>query len=170
MRLTVEELLYGLLLPSGNDAALQLSEYLGGENRVVDRMNARVKALGLTDTHLANSHGLDAPGAYSTPFDMAVLGAALLEDPVLRGIVGTEFRPEEWHELGGLWNGNYLMYIYDDAIGIKTGYTEAAGWSIVAAAERDGRLLIASVFNSADVYWDAMRLFDWAFDNLESAC
>lgn len=170
MEISVEELLYGLLLSSGNDAALELSRHLGGEDRVVAQMNELVAELGLKDTMLRNSHGLDDPAAYSTPFDMAVLGRKLLEDPFLRSIVTTEFREERWHELGGLWNGNYLLYIYDDAIGIKTGYTEGAGWSIVSAAERDGRLLIASVFNSADVYWDSMRLFDWAYENTESIC
>ncbi len=170
MRLSVEELLYGLLLPSGNDAALELSRYLGGEAKVVALMNQRVAELGLDDTHFVNSHGLDAPGAYTTPFDMAVLGRALLQYPLLRQIVGTQFRAEDWHDNGGIWNGNYLIYIYDDAIGIKTGYTEAAGWSIVSAADRDGRLLIASVFNSGDIYWDSMRLFDWAYENTPSAC
>ena len=170
MQVSVEQLLYGLLLSSGNDAALELSRHLGGEEKVVRMMNERATELGLTDTRLRNSHGLDAPGAYSTPFDMAVLGRDLLQHPLLREIVVTQFREEPWHDLGGLWNGNYLLYIYEDAIGIKTGYTEGAGWSIVSAAERDGRMLIASVFNSADVYWDSMRLFDWAYENTENVC
>jgi D-alanyl-D-alanine carboxypeptidase len=170
MRLSVEELLYGLLLPSGNDAALELSRYLGGEAKVVGLMNQRVSELGLKDTHFVNSHGLDAPGAYTTPFDMAVLGRALLQYPLLRQIVGTQFRAEDWHDNGGIWNGNYLLYIDDDAIGVKTGYTEAAGWSIVSAESRNGRMLIASVFNSADIYWDSMRLFDWAYANIPDAC
>ena len=170
MQLSLEQLLYGLLLSSGNDAALELSRHLGGEAAVVKLMNQYAAELGLEDTQLQNSHGLDAPGAYSTPFDMAVLGRSLLQDPLLREIVGTQYREEPWHELGGIWNGNYLLYIYEGAIGVKTGYTEGAGWSMVSAAERDGRLLIASVFNSGDVYWDSMRLFDWAFENIESPC
>jgi D-alanyl-D-alanine carboxypeptidase len=170
MRISVEELLYGLLLSSGNDAALELARLLGGEPRAVELMNRRVAGLGLADTRLQNTHGLDAPGAYTTPFDMAVLGRELLADPLLRQVVGTQFRAEAWHELGGLWNGNYLLYIYKDAVGVKTGYTEEAGWSIVSAAERDGRLLVAGVFNSGDVYWDSMRLFDWAFENTSSIC
>ena len=170
MRISVEELLYGLLLTSGNDAALELSRHLGGEARVVALMNQRVAELGLTETVLKNSHGLDEAGSYTTPFDMAVLGRELLQVPLLRQVVGTEFRPEDWHDLGGLWNGNYLMYIYEGAIGVKTGYTEEAGWLIVAAAEREGRLLVASVFNSADVYWDSMRLFDWAYENVPNIC
>jgi len=170
MRISVEELLYGLLLASGNDAALELSRFLGGEDTVVALMNRRIAALGLTDTLLKNSHGLDAPGAHTTPFDMAVLGRELLLNPVLRQIVGTQYRQEDWHDLGRLTNGNYLLYIYEGALGVKTGYTEEAGWLIVSAAERDGRLLVASVFDSADVYWDSMRLFDWAFENTPNIC
>jgi D-alanyl-D-alanine carboxypeptidase len=170
MRLPVEELLYGLLLPSGNDAALALADELGGVTKTVDLMNQRIRRTGLKDTVLKNPHGLDDPGAHTTPFDMAILGRELLSYPELATIVGTEFRPEPWHDNGGIWNGNYLMYVYDDAIGIKTGYTEEAGWSIVSAARRDGRLLIASVFNSSDPYLDSMRLFDWAYDNVKSPC
>jgi D-alanyl-D-alanine carboxypeptidase (penicillin-binding protein 5/6) len=170
MLLTVEELLWGLLLPSGNDAAIQLGLHLGGEDRLVDLMSREVQKLGLTDTRLMNPHGLDAPGAYSTPFDMAILGRELLQDPLLSQMVRTQFREEPWHEQGRLWNGNSLLYNYDGAIGIKTGYTEEAGWNIVSAAERDGRTLIVSVFDSTDIYWDSMRLFDWAFANVGSVC
>ena len=170
MRMSVEDLLYGLLLPSGNDAALALAEKLGGESKVVEKMNAQVQKMGLRNTVLRNTHGLDAPGAHTTPLDMALLGRHLLTYPELAKIVDTDFRPYRWHEAGGVWNGNYLTYTYDDAIGIKTGYTEEAGWLIVSAAERDGRILIASVFDSFDVIWDSMRLFDWAFENTTSVC
>jgi D-alanyl-D-alanine carboxypeptidase len=170
MRLSVEDLLYGLLLASGNDAALALSDHLGGESKLVEKMNKHVQKLGLKNTVLRNTHGLDASGAHTTPLDMAFLGRELLKYPELAKIVGTDFRPFEWHDGGGIWNGNYLTYTYDDAIGIKTGYTEDAGWLIVGAAERDGRVLIASVFDSFDVIWDSMRLFDWAFDNVPEVC
>jgi D-alanyl-D-alanine carboxypeptidase len=170
MRLSVEELLYGLLLPSGNDAALQLAQAAGGVDRFVALMNQRVQRLGLTDTLFRNPHGLDDSAAHTTPFDMAILGRELLKDPKLATIVSTQTRDEPWHDNGKIWNGNYLIYIYKDAVGIKTGYTEEAGWSIVSAARRDGRLLVASVFNSGDIYWDSMRLFDWAFDNVPSLC
>jgi serine-type D-Ala-D-Ala carboxypeptidase (penicillin-binding protein 5/6) len=170
MLLTVEELLWGLLLPSGNDAAIQLGLHVGSEGRLVDLMSQEVQKLGLTDTHLMNPHGLDAPGAYSTPFDMAVLGRELLQDPLLSQMVRTQFREEPWHEQGRLWNGNSLLYSYDGAIGIKTGYTEEAGWNIVSAAERGGRTLIVSVFDSKDIYWDSTRLLDWAFANVDSVC
>ena len=170
MQLSVEELLYGLLLPSGNDAALQLAQVLGGSDRFVAMMNQRVRDLGLADSAFRNPHGLDDPGAHTTPFDMTVLGRQLLQDPELAKIVATEERDEPWHDHGVIWNGNYLLVVYPDAVGIKTGYTEQAGWSIVSAARRDGRLLVASVFNSSDIYLDSMRLFDWAFANVPDLC
>jgi len=169
MRLTVEELLWGLLLVSGNDAAVQLAEHLGGEQRFMKLVEGKVEALGLRDTRFANPHGLDAPESYTSAFDVAVLGRALLGTPVLREIVSTQFHPAAWNGRG-LWNGNWLMYIYPDVVGVKTGFTEAAGGTIVAAVERDGRLLIASVLDSADVFYDSIRLFDWAFANLDPAC
>jgi D-alanyl-D-alanine carboxypeptidase (penicillin-binding protein 5/6) len=169
MRLSVEELLYGLLLPSGNDAAIALGDYLGGEQKLVGYMNAEVRALGLADTHFVNPHGLDAPDHYSTTFDMALLGRALLANDYLANIVHTTFHQTDWSPKG-LWNGNWLLYIYPEAVGVKTGYTEEAGGTIVSAATHEGRTLIASVFNSDDVYLDSLRLFRWAFASVGPAC
>jgi serine-type D-Ala-D-Ala carboxypeptidase (penicillin-binding protein 5/6) len=169
MRLTVEDLLYGLMLPSGNDAALALADHLGGEARLVAAMNDKVKQLGLGNTKFSNTHGLDVDGAYSSAFDMTILGRELLKNELLKKIVNSRFITTSW-SANGLWNGNYLLYIYKDAIGVKTGWTEGAGGTIIAAAERDGRLLVASVMHSADVFWDTMRLFDWTFDNIPSTC
>jgi serine-type D-Ala-D-Ala carboxypeptidase (penicillin-binding protein 5/6) len=167
MRLPIEELLYGLLFRSGNDAAVALSDHLGP--RAVDLLNAKVKNLGLTDTALQNAHGLDAEGAYSTPFDMAILGRELLNVPYLRSIVSSKYHATDWSP-PGMENGNWFMYIYPGAVGVKTGYTDAAGGTIVSAVERDGRLLILSVFDSSDVFVDSTRVFDWAFANIPPSC
>ncbi len=169
MQMTVEELLWGLLLASGNDAAVQLGLYLGGEQKILDQMNQKAAQLGLQNTQFRNLHGLDAPGQYSSAFDLTVIGRAVLDQPLLSGIVSTQFHQTTWNPRG-LWNGNWLMYIYPDVKGVKTGYTEEAGGTIVAAAQRDGRLLVTSVLNSADVYWDSLRLFNWAFDNVKDVC
>jgi D-alanyl-D-alanine carboxypeptidase len=169
MQLSVEELVWGLLLMSGNDAANELARHFGGVEHFVALMNAKAASLGLTDTHFRNAHGLDADGAYSTAFELTVFGRALLADPLLATMVVTQHHVTDWKP-DGIWNGNWLLYIYPEAIGIKTGYTEAAGGTIVAAATRDGRTLVTSVLNSADVFWDSMRLFDWAFQNTRSAC
>lgn len=169
MRMTVEELVWGLLLRSGNDAAVELARVHGGETRFVGLMNDRVSELGLKDTQFRNPHGLDADGAYSTAFDMTILGKALLANPTLATMVATKDHPTTW-STEPMPNGNWLLYVYPDAIGIKTGYTETAGGTIVGAARRDGRTLIASVFDSGDVFWDSMRLFDWAFANTKTTC
>jgi D-alanyl-D-alanine carboxypeptidase len=169
MRMSVEELVWGLLLRSGNDAADELARVFGGTDRFVAMMNAKVQSLGLKDTQFKNPHGLDADGLYSTTFDMAVLGKALLANPLLAEMVRTKDHPTTWSP-EAMPNANWLLYVYPDSIGIKTGYTEAAGATIVGAATRDGRTLIASVFDSGDVFWDSMRLFDWAFANTRSLC
>jgi D-alanyl-D-alanine carboxypeptidase len=169
MRLTVEELLQGLLLMSGNDAAIALAQHFGGEERLVRRMNDMATRLGLTDTQFRNVHGLDADGQYASAFDLTVLGRTLLADPFLQTLVSSDKVRALWTDRE-IWNGNWLMYIYPGARGIKTGYTEAAGGTIVAAAERDGRTLVASVLNSADVFYDSIRLFNWAFARVPRVC
>jgi D-alanyl-D-alanine carboxypeptidase len=169
MRMSVEELVWGLLLRSGNDAADELARVFGGTDKFVGLMNAKVQSLGLKDTQFKNPHGLDADGLYSTTFDMTILGKTLLANPTLAEMVRTKDHPTTWSP-EPMPNGDWLLYAYPDAIGIKTGYTENAGATIVGAATRDGRTLIASVFDSSDVFWDSMRLFDWAFANTQSSC
>jgi D-alanyl-D-alanine carboxypeptidase len=169
-RMSVRDLLYGLLLPSGNDAAIALAEYVGGEPAAfVDMMNAEAERLGLQDTHFSNPHGLDQAGLYSSAYDMALLGGALLEHAQLSAIVRTKHYQPAWPG-PEVWNGNELLGVYRGMVGVKIGYTERAGQTYVAAAQRDGRLLIVALMNSWDRYSDAAALFDWAFANTESAC
>ncbi len=169
MRLTVEDLVHGMLLVSGNDAALALAGHFGGTARFVEMMNARVKRLGLANTHFANPDGRDNPAHYSSALDMALLGRALLQDPALRSIVNTKSYLPHWNGRV-LWNNNEMIYAYNDAVGVKIGYTEGAEFTIVTGIERDGRLLIASVFGSWNLYTDPVRLLNWAFANTRSAC
>jgi D-alanyl-D-alanine carboxypeptidase len=169
MNLSVEELLYGMLLPSGNDAALALAEHLGGNGRVVGLMNQRVQRLGLQNTQFTNVDGRHNPDLYSTAFDMTVIGREMMANAKLREIASTQRFTPAWSG-GQIWNGNYLLYIYPGTLGVKTGYTEEANSTIVAAVERDGRTLYASILGSWDAYWDAMRLFNWAFANTTSTC
>ncbi len=170
MRLSMRDLLYGLLLPSGNDAAIAIAqEVAGGVPAFVDLMNQRARELGLRDTHFANPHGLDEPGLYSSAFDVAMLGRALLGQPELAAIVRTQNYQPAW-DGPQLWNGNELLETYAGTLGVKIGYTEKAGQTIVAAAERGGRRLIVSVLGAWDRYADAIALFEWAFANTEPAC
>jgi D-alanyl-D-alanine carboxypeptidase (penicillin-binding protein 5/6) len=170
MRLTVRDLLYGLLLPSGNDAAVAIAEAAADNaSAFVDLMNAKAAELGLENTHFANPHGLDEAAMYASARDMAVLGSALLAHPELAAMVRTERYQPAW-DGPEVWNGNALLDLYPEAIGIKIGYTEKAGQTIVAAAERDGRRLIVSVLGTWDRYADAIALFEWAFAETERAC
>jgi len=169
MEMSLRDLLHGLLLVSGNDAAVEIAEEVGGTLRnFIDLMNAKAVQLGLTNTHFANPHGLDEPGLYSSAYDMAQLGRALLDEPELAAVVA---KPRyEMNNGEVLLNGNRMLTEYPDTVGVKTGYTEDAGQTLVAAAERNGRLLIVSVLGSRDRFADAVALLDWAFYDTESAC
>jgi D-alanyl-D-alanine carboxypeptidase len=165
--LSVEELVYGMMLPSGNDAALALAGHLGGVSSFVNRMNLRVQNLGLQNSHFVNPDGRDAADQYTSALDIALLGRELMSNPSLRGIAGTTTYPWDGRFL---WNTNYLLYGYEGALGVKTGYTEAALETIVAAAVRDGREVYVSVLYSDYAYVDAKRLLDWTFTNTQPVC
>ena len=172
-KLTVRELLYGMLLDSGNDAAETIAAGVGGtggRTQFIAWMNEKTQQLALQNTHFANPAGLDDELAYSTAYDLAVLGAHALKHPELREIVGTKSivippSKEPGHEHGwfGPGNLNSLLSTYRGAIGLKPGYTEDAGYTLVAAAERDGRTLIAVTLNSRLHFSDATRLLDFGF-------
>ena len=166
MRLSLRDLLYGLLLPSGNDAAIAIARYVAGDvPSFVNRMNAKVRDLGLQDTHFTDPHGLDAAGHYSSAYDMAMLGRYAMKNPLLAEIVKTKQYQPNW-DGPELWNGNLLLWLYPDSDGVKIGWTEKAGQTIVATAQRNGQRVFVALFNSQDRYSDAIRLFDWAFENL----
>jgi D-alanyl-D-alanine carboxypeptidase (penicillin-binding protein 5/6) len=170
MKLTMNDLLYGLLLASGNDAAIAIAQHVGGSvPEFVKLMNGKVASLGLRNTHFANPHGLDEPGLYTSAFDIAMLGRALLERRVLADIVRTQTYQPNW-DGPAVWNGNELLTTYPGTVGIKIGYTEGAGQTIVAAADFQGRRLIVSVLSSWDRYSDAIALFEWAFAHTKPAC
>lgn len=167
--LTVRDLLHGLLLRSGNDAAIELAEHVTGDEATFsDLMNQKVAELGLHDTQFTNPHGLDSPGLYSSALDMARLGAALLEVPVLAEIVRTKEYQPGW-DRGPIDNLNLLLNNYPGAIGVKTGFTDIADQTIVAAAERDGRTIVVSILGTSFMYEEAVSLLDWAFST-EPAC
>jgi D-alanyl-D-alanine carboxypeptidase len=170
MRVTVQDLLYGLILPSGNDAAVALAQASTGDvGAFVGRMNQKAAALGLKDTHFVNPHGLDQAGIHSSASDMARLGHAMMQDPYLAQIAGA---PDYRTALGGLSmrNSNKILRQYPGSYGVKIGFTGAAQHTIVAAAERNGRHLHVSVLGSQTSYDDTARLFDWAFNNTQPAC
>ncbi|MDP2674340.1 MAG: D-alanyl-D-alanine carboxypeptidase family protein [Dehalococcoidia bacterium] len=170
MEMSVRDLLYGLLLPSGNDAAIAIAEHVAGSvPAFVELMNQRADELGLGNTHFVNPHGLDDPDHYTSAHDIAVFGRELLRRPELAEIVGSlEYQPA-W-DRPAFSNSNRLLFDYPESIGIKIGFTDNAGQTIVAAAERGGRRIIVSVLGSSTVYQDAIALFEWAFSDTTSAC
>lgn len=159
--LTVQELLYGLMLQSGNDAAVALAIYCGGTvEGFAERMNDRARALGMTGTHFANPNGLDHPEHYSTPRDMGILAAYAMENPIFARTVGTKsVRVGERY----LTNHNKLLWQVAGADGIKTGYTRAAGRILVSSAQREGRRLVAVTMNDPDDWRDHAALLEEGF-------
>jgi D-alanyl-D-alanine carboxypeptidase len=169
-RLSLRDLLYGLLLPSGNDAAIAIAEHVGVTvPDFVELMNEKAAKLGLGDTNFTNPHGLDDDGLYTSAFDIAMLGRELVRRPELAAIVRTPTYQPAW-DGPPLWNSNRLVYSYPGSLGVKIGYTDEAQQTIVAAAERDGRRIIVSVLGSSDIYGDAVSLLEWAFTGAQSVC
>ena len=159
--LTLEELLYGLMLVSGNDAALAVAHCVSGDvEDFVALMNDTARALDMTHTSFANPNGLDADSHYSSARDMARLTAYAMENETFRRIVSTEYVTigERY-----LKNHNKLLSLYDGCIGVKTGYTKAAGRTLVAAAQRDGMELICVTLKDGDDWNDHIALFDFGF-------
>ena len=162
---TVEELLYGLMLCSGNDAALALADCCGGLDAFVQAMNEKAAALGMKDTSFANPNGLDDENHYSTAQDMAVLAAYAAEDPTFRRICSTKTAT-----VGGrsMTNHNKLLRQIEGCIGMKTGYTKAAGRTLVSCAERQGRRLVAVTLCDGNDWVDHKTLYEMGFAAYET--
>ena len=160
-RYTVRELLTGLLLASGNDAAQALALHCGGNTaRFVAWMNEKAAALGMENSHFANPHGLDDPEHYGTAADLAKLMAACLREPALLGILKQDHAAIREQYYG---NHNKLLGSCPGCLGGKTGYTQAAGRCLVSACERDGTRLICVTLNAPEDWKDHKSLYDWGF-------
>lgn len=156
----VEELLYGLLLCSGNDAALALTECAGGLTPFVALMNEKAAALGMARTSFANPNGLDADGHYSTARDMAVLAAAAVENPTFRRICSSRSVTIGQRTME---NHNRLLRQMEGCVGLKTGYTQAAGRTLVSCTEREGCRLVAVTLQDGNDWADHAALYDYGF-------
>jgi D-alanyl-D-alanine carboxypeptidase len=164
-RISRRDLLYGLMLPSGNDAALVLGRSVAGsDDAFVARMNALVEELGLRDTSFATPHGLGRLG-YSSAYDLAILSRHAMQLPEFANVVQTT----NWGVTGSrrysVYNVNGFIFNYAGADGVKTGFTNGAGKTLVASATRDGHRLYAVLLNDAATTSDAAALLDWAFRN-----
>lgn len=159
--LTLEALLYGVLLASGNDAAMAVACYCAGDvDTFVDWMNRRAADLGMENTQFSNPSGLEDEGNWSTAADMAKLAIACMENERVAQIVGTKSISLCGRTFS---NHNKLLWQYDGCIGMKTGYTKAAGRTLVSCAERKGQRLIVVTLNAPDDWTDHKALFEYGF-------
>ena len=168
-RISVANLLYGLLVQSANDAATVLAQnFPGGEDAFIEAMNQKVKDLGLTHTRFTNASGLDAYGHYTTAHDLALIAAAAMTNETFKTIVGTlgitvsDADNTTAHDLTTI---NELLGEVPGLIGVKTGWTQAAGECFVAYVSRNGRDLITVVLGSSDRFGETAALINWAYLN-----
>jgi D-alanyl-D-alanine carboxypeptidase (penicillin-binding protein 5/6) len=160
----VRDLLYGLMLPSGNDAALALARAVSGSDAAfVVEMNAFVARLGLRDVHFVNPHGLSGRSQVASAYDLAILARYGMALPAFAKIVSTTGMRTGGSRFLRLSNSNTFLLKYDGADGVKIGHTLSAGPTLAASATRDGHRVYAVVLNSERRDADAMALLDWAF-------
>lgn len=167
-KLSVRRLLEGMLIQSGNDASMALAEHVGGSvPRFVAMMNAKAAQLDLVNTHYLNPHGLDVPGHYTSAEDLTALARYAMRIPEFRRIVGTyKARVVTAKYTHQLQSTNLMLKQYAGANGIKTGWTDEAGYCIVASAKRGDIELVATVLGAATEagrFGQATRLLDWGF-------
>lgn len=159
-----KDLLYGLMLRSGNDCAVTLADWVDGGNAAfVSRMNAVAARSGALNTRFENPHGLPSKNHYTTAVDLSLITAYAMQNTTFCEIVSTKYyAPRNW------MNKNKMLTMCDGAIGVKTGYTKQAGRCLVSAAERNGLRIVCTVLNCADMYNRSVSLLNDAFDKYEN--
>ena len=163
---STNDLLYGLMLPSGNDAALAIAQYQGGsEGAFVLQMNTLVRRLGLTDTTFTDPHGLGSPIHRSSAYDIAMLARYGMSLPRFREVVKTGAYTARGARELSMRNTNALLSSYPSADGVKTGFTDDAGRTIAASATKNGRRVYVVLLNDQNRDTDSRALLDWAFVN-----
>jgi D-alanyl-D-alanine carboxypeptidase (penicillin-binding protein 5/6) len=170
--MSLHNLLYGLMLRSGNDAAVAIAEHVGGSlEGFVYLMNQKAREIGMKDSYFMNPHGLDdSDKHYSTARDMAMLTAYALKDPVFREIVKTKVKtaPSPGDSWDRKWyNKNKMLSLYEGADGIKTGYTKLAKRTLSSSATRGGVQLAAITLNAPNDWSDHARMLDYGFENYD---
>lgn len=159
--LTIQELLYGMMLHSGNDAAVALAIYCAGTvEAFAQLMNDKARLLGMNHTNFENPNGLDSPNHYSTAQDLAILADYAMDNPIFEKIVSTKSVKIGRRQLR---NHNKLLWQFDGADGVKTGYTRAAGRILVSSAKRNGRRLVAVTISAPNDWQDHTQLLAEGF-------
>jgi len=172
--ISLRELVTGLLLRSGNDAAVAIAEHLAGSvDAFVGLMNQKAASIGAIHTHFENPHGLSNPNHLSTAYDLATITRYALLDPTFSQLVSTKETNIEWLDRKGnnhnrnLRNTNKLLWMLADADGVKTGTTNQAGPCLISSATRDNQKLIAVVLHDHSRWYDSMQLLKYGFDSYE---
>ena len=169
-QLTVENLLYGLLVGSGNDAGVALAEnYPGGYSQFIAKMNDEAKKLGLTGTHFANVAGFENPDHYTTARALTLIAREAIASAVIRKIVSTKeivFYDITGKKRFALESTNKLLGL-PGVRGLKTGWTPASGECLVTLVTRDGKSIILTILNSVDRFGESEKLIGWVYDNFD---
>ena len=170
-RISIRDLLYGLMLRSGNDSAVALAYEVGGtEENFVNMMNDLCKTVGTKNTHFANPHGLDDINHYTTAYDLALVTAYALNNPIFAEIVSTRHHAIEKTNTSDkryLSNKNRLLNSLDGCIGVKTGFTSKAGRCLVSAIKRNGVVLVCVVLNCGPMFEESVDLLNKAFNEYD---
>ncbi len=170
-KIRMEDLLYGLMLNSGNDAAVAIAEYCSGNTENFAReMTEMARRIGAKNTAFKNPSGLFEEGHYTTAYDLSIITAYAMKNEVFRRLVSCREKSATVNEGDILYfkNHNKLLKLYDGAIGVKTGYTKKCGRCLVSAAEKDGVELIAVTLNAPDDWTDHMKMMDYGFSVCEN--
>lgn len=173
-RVSLYELIYGMLLPSGNDAANATACYLGGNvENFAKIMNSKAKEIGMKNTHFVTPSGLDNEEHYSTAYDMALLGRYAVNNPVIRSVCSKSKATLSYGNppyRRTLYNHNRLLNSYEYALGIKTGFTKKSGRCLVSYAEKNGVGLVAVTLNAPGDWSDHRQMLDYGFSVLNFRC
>ena len=165
-KLTLLDLLYGLMLESANDAAVSIALHISGSiESFAERMNEKASVLGMNNTHFVNPHGLPVEDHYSTAYDMALLMRYCMQNDLFAEIAGTQTKsiPASNGKSRYLSNHNRLLRSYSGCVAGKTGYTKVAGRCLVTAAKRDGKTLICTTLSAPNDWSDHKSLFEYGF-------
>jgi len=169
--LSLEELLYGVMLSSANDAAIAVAEHIAGSvTEFVELMNEKAKEIGANKSNFLNPNGLPCTGHYSNAYDLAKIMSYALKNNTFAQITATKYKTISWDDNTwdrGLRNHNRLLWSYKGITGGKTGYTKAAGRCLVTSASRQGREVVAVVLNCASDWHDCKRLMDYGIENFK---
>lgn len=171
-KMSLETLVWGMLLESGNDAAKLTAEFLAGsEENFAGQMNERAAKIGMTSTNFVTSSGLDSDMHYSTAYDMALLGAEAIKNPVFKEICSTKSKTVSFIEPNitmTFSNHNRLLYSYGGVFGIKTGFTKKSGRCLVSACQKDDVTLVAVTLSASDDWNDHIKLYNYGFNEVKT--